>query len=469
MERPFINEISSVRTEQYRESLERARKEFPGLIRRLSNKISPEDRALLIDPDLPEFNPQLEYPDLFDLTDDRLEEKRRTIEDSLYFIKKLESNGYIPTIEDEFDKQKAIDGLANTHLLILAHKMQSCNDFSLEENIRMFIEINERMNGAVDERLYQGIVNSMHETVDKVAPQQPTLYKIAQELKSKIPQSAGAETKIGLPKNTFDTYANTYHLLFDSWLNEIITENKNSFDAEGISEVFKNAMSSMGFVVNVEISEDVTSLKYRKEENKLFVPATRQMSRQQLAAKVVHETGHLTRAWNGSHLSRQAENGLPDYLNAEDGLMSYGEEFLTGRQQSNPTYIERYLGVGLLSGTVDGVRKDFKDTFSAMWRARVLLESLDKIEVGEDVERSGIVLARKESLMNAQRLFRGGDGKTAGLGWTKDKVYYEGVAKLTDFLVGFERKFGLEYLPVIFAGKFDPTNPLHNKYMGMPL
>ena len=122
-----------------------------------------------------------------------------------------------------------------------------------------------------------------------------------------------------------------------------------------------------------------------------------------------------------------------------------------------------------MRGVIDGRLKDFKTVFAAMWRARVLLNNLEQLSSGTDITAEEIVQARKDSLMNAQRIFRGGDGKTPGVGWTKDSAYYAGMAKLTDFLVDFDRRQGIENIHLLFAAKFDPTNSLHNQYLGMPI
>ncbi|HLG90705.1 MAG TPA: hypothetical protein VI336_00870 [Candidatus Saccharimonadales bacterium] len=478
MERKISAEVATAPPE-YRESLERARKEFPALIRRLSNTISSEETEALTNPEWPEFNPHFEYPKLFDLNEDELAEKRRIIDENLAFVNQIEQSGYTSTITEEFDKEKAMNGLTNVYLLTLAQRMQRFPELEQEKNAEMFMRINERLNGPVDSQLYQGVVNRLHEIIDEVKSEQPVLYKIARELRLLVPEKQGDDRIVTMPKEIFDEYSRAYHLIYDNWLNEVIPEEKDSYSAQDIYEAFERTMSIMGFEANVEIQEDIPSIKYNKQEDmsikynkdekKFYIPSSRILKHDQLRAKIVHEIGHLTRGWNGSYHSRDAENGLPEYLDAEDGLMSYGEEFITGKQHSNPTYVERYLGVGLLTGTVGGAKKDFKDTFAAMWRARLLLENQNLITEGRDIEVADIASARKESLMNAQRLFRGGDGRTPGLGWTKDKVYYEGVAKLNEFLVDFERRYGLEYITILFAAKFDPTNSLHNKYLGMPL
>lgn len=467
MERRYSPDVTHP-PEVYRESLEKARKEFPAIIRRLSPWISPEETETLIEAHGTELNPQFEYPNLFDLDEQTLAKKINTIEGNLTTVLQIERGGYHPTIDDEFDKDKAVTGLANAALLAATQTMQ-LEGYDQPEIANRFMILNEQLNGPVDTRLYQGVVNGLHDIIGQVKPEQSNLYKIAQELLQRIPERAGDERIAALPDEVFKAYADAYHIIYDRWLDEIIPPRDGLYDSKDISEVFEKAMSSAGFEANVEVSEDVLSIKYRKEERKFFTPASRTFTRDQLAAKVVHEIGHLTRGWNGSYFSMAAENGLPEYLDAEDGLMSYGEQFITGNQRSNPTYLERYFGIGYMTGAVDGTMKDFKDTFSAMWRARVLFENQDLIAEGDDTDSDQITAARKESLMNALRLFRGGDGKTPGLGWTKDKVYYEGVAKLVDFLTDFPKRFGLEYLPILFAAKYDPTNNLHNKYLGTPI
>jgi Domain of unknown function (DUF1704) len=469
MERLNTTSESLLVAEHYSGHLETARKAFPALIRRVSNTIPEEQVSLLTAVDGLEFNPTLEYPNIGDLSQEDLAEKRKKIEGGLSDAAVIEESGHIPSTDDRLSKAKATEGLKNVRFLELAQTFHELEDGPQRDSAaeELFL-LNSEMTGSIDEGLYHGVINSLHLYIDKITQSQPNLFKIAQELRTMIPAALGDNEIVSLPQQTFDEYANAYKVIFSGWLNELITEEKESYDADDIARIFTDAFVSMGLPANVEVSEDTTSIKWRKEESKFFIPSNRNMSRSQLEAKIVHEIGHLTRGWNGSQHSRAAENGLPDYLDAEDGLMSYGEEFITGERQSNPTYIERYLGAGLLTGSVDDTRRDFKRVFSAMWRARVILESNSLIGAENDVSDNIVVASRKESLINAQRLFRGGDGITPGIGWTKDKVYYEGVAKLTDFLIMFESKYGLEQIPILFAGKFDPTNEDHNRYMGMP-
>lgn len=474
MERSPFAEFSDTTPHKYEEALLSAGEEFPALIKRISNKISPEQKIALTAIDTDEFNPDFSYPSLWDLSPDDILNKREIIQNNLEIMHEMELGGYTPTISNEFDKDKALKGLLNLELLELTQMIQTTSD-SLERQtyVDRFKKLNEIMTGPVDERLYQGLVNSLHDVADVINDNQPIAKRITVELTAKLPDRQGEDRIITLPEDIFAQYQNAYESIFGNWLREIIPKKDGLYSAEDMAQVFDNAIKSMkldqeGWMVVLD--PDVTSMKMSMEEKTISMPTERKpLTYEEFAPKVVHETLHITRGWNGSYISRSAEHGLPDYLDAEEGLMSYGEEFISGKRQGNVTYVERYIGVGSMTGSLDSREKDFKDVYAIMWRTRLLLENTERLACGEDVTKADVSKSKEDSLMNAQRLFRGGDGKTPGLGWTKDKSYYEGTAKLTSFLSTFPAKFGMENIHWLFAAKFDPTNDKHNQYLGLPL
>lgn len=471
METPLDREAAPSLQETYSGCIEKARKEFPALIKRMSNTISEEQKSRLIDPDTEEFNPDFSYPNLFDLDGQQITAKSAVIEENLALAQSLEQQGITSTIANEFDKEKALDGLIYLRLLRLAQGFQQ------EERDRAgiskeFIELNNEITGPINPVLYQGIVNDLHEIIGNVNEQQPRARKIADELAGMVQEKRGDSHIVSLPDEVFNQYQHAYKVIFGEWLNKIVPEKKGLYSAADMAEVYSIALEDMKLDQlgwHVVIDEEATSMRVSMEDMIITMPSNRKaLSHEEFAPKIVHEIGHITRGLNGSYISRSAEHGLPEYLDAEEGLMSYGEEFISGKRKGNITYIERYLGTGMMTG-VDGVKKDFKQVFATMWHARVLLENADIIKNGHDLTSENIANAKENSLMNAQRLFRGGDGKTPGVGWTKDKAYYEGVAKLTDFLVDFANKKGVENIHWLFTAKFDPTNSLHNQYLQLPL
>lgn len=468
MEQSGSLEETATLQEKYSESLEKASKESPALIKRMSNTISDEQKAALINPNSEEFNPDFDYPNLFDLDEETIAEKTAIIEEGLTSARTIENQGFIPSVLDGFVKEKATVGLLNLQLLRLAQKIQVQNDEEKEDLTDEFMKLDEKITGSVDPVLYQGIVNSLHELSEKVV-ERPNLKKVVDELTGML-QEKGGDTRIAaLPDEIFEQYQHAYKTLFGGWLSRIIPQKEGLYAAEDMASIYSRAiddmkMDQLGW--KVEIDEDATSMRVSMEKKTVTVPSKRKpLSYEELVPKVVHEIGHMIRGWNGSHISHRAEHGLPDYLDAEEGLMSYGEQFISGKRQGNATYIERYLGAGMMTG-VDGVKRDFKQVFAVMWRARILLENSASLE---DITEEDIKSAREDSLMNAQRLFRGGDGKIPGVGWTKDKSYYEGSAKLTNFLVSFANRVGVENINMLFIAKFDPTNQRHSEYLELPL
>ncbi len=454
---------------EYYAHIEQARKLAPALIKRLSNKLDPVQHRQLLDPAVEEFNPDFTYPNLFDMTPEEIEEKKQKINHGLTEAAKLEQAGHRPTVVEQFDKVKAVDGALNLSLIELAQHLQSTPD---EETAHQFMEVSHQLTGEVDQHLYQGIVNSLHSLVGQVTDATPNAKQIADELLARLPASAGESRIVGLSPEVFDAYQDAYNKIFGQWLEEIIPEKSGKYSAQDMIEVFQRALQGMKFDElgwAAEADDDATSIKISMEDKKVIIPTERAaLSREELGARVVHEIGHIMRGWNGSSISRNAEHGLPDYVDAEEGLMAYGEQFMRGRATANTTYVERYLGAGLMSGVLDDEKKDFRAVFAAMWRARAIFDNQGRINLGYDLTGEDLATAREDSLMNAQRLFRGSDGKLPGVGWYKDIAYYDGLAKLTQFLESFKVRYGLENVHLLFAAKFDPTNSMHNQYLGMP-
>jgi hypothetical protein len=404
MEKPLRPESNPSVSEIYQETLERARKQVPALIKRMSNTIPEDQTAKLVDPTAEEFNPDFSYPAMFDLNEDEIQSRLDTITDALSKLELLESQGFKPTINDELDKEKAITGSDNLRMLEIVQKihMGGGDKVLLESEL---MALNEKMTGQIEPDLYQGIVNSIHDICEQLGESQPIAKKIASELAAMIPDISGNSRVLGLPEKEFMIYKDAYNAIFGAWLNRILPFKEGVYTPSEMAEVFSSALLDMGLDKigwRVKLDDAAPSLKISMEDQLITVPTKREaLTHPELAARLVHEFGHVARGLNGSYISRSAEHGLPDYLDAEEGLMAYGESFIKGKQQGNTTYIERYLGAGMVTGFA-GSKHDFKDVFSSMWRTRLLFDNQDNLMSGSDVSTDDIVKAKKESLMNAK-------------------------------------------------------------------
>lgn len=469
METPITPETSSPVMAEYTEELEKARKKVPALLKRMSNTIPQDQTDKLTDSQAEEFNPDFSYPDLFDLEPENISSRAEAIRSALVTLDELEAQGYTPTLNDRLDKEKVTVGLDNIKMLELGQSYQK-GEGDLSQLSDEFIALNEKMTGAISPELYQGIVNSIWELIRQIDHTQPIAQKIADELTKILPPENGSGKIVSLAPEEFEAYKHAYNVIFGPWVERMLPPKEEDYSPAEMAEVFANALVDMKLDLSgwsVRLDDNAPSLKISQEDKLITVPRNREpLNREEMSAKLVHEFGHITRGLNGSYISRSAEHGIPDYLDAEEGLMSYGEAFISGKQEANVTYVERYFGAALLTG-VSGEKQDFKNVFTGMWRLRALLDHQGELQAGDDISLEQIAKAKRDSLMNAKRLFRGGDGKTPGMGWTKDKAYYEGMAKLTYFLEDFANKIGIENVHLLFAAKFDPTNNLHNRYLGM--
>ncbi len=163
---------------------------------------------------------------------------------------------------------------------------------------------------------------------------------------------------------------------------------------------------------------------------------------------------HAMRAGNGQHLSDEFEQGLPGYIDAEEGFACFVEHALSG---SAPRKMyDRYLDVALALGTIDGQPRARHELFELVY-ARNLVRAQ---AVGKKARPSAI---ERESWAHVNRIFRGTLGNDIVGVFTKDIAYYQGYQKMTAFVID-ELQAGTqphELWSLLTLGKYDPTDALH--------
>jgi hypothetical protein len=163
---------------------------------------------------------------------------------------------------------------------------------------------------------------------------------------------------------------------------------------------------------------------------------------------------HALRAGNGQYLSHEFEQGLPGYIDAEEGFACFVEHALSG---SAPRKMyDRYLDVALALGTIDGRPRTRRELFElAQARNAVRTQAAGKNERLSDIDR--------ESWAHVNRIFRGTLGNDIVGVFTKDIAYYRGYQKMTAFVIE-ELQAGTssyELWSLLTLGKYDPTDLWH--------
>lgn len=168
---------------------------------------------------------------------------------------------------------------------------------------------------------------------------------------------------------------------------------------------------------------------------------------------------HGMRAVNGAKTGDyMAENGLPDYLTAEEGLAKFVQIALSGERAAPASDI--YMNIGFALGQLGK---------PPVTRQELQQIHLDKMIVkaqaeGKDVEVEDLT---SKSWSDINRVYRGSLGNDVVAVNTKDITYHQGFLKIAKFIEG-ELQAGRsadEMFDYLASAKFDPTNPRHVAYL----
>jgi len=225
--------------------------------------------------------------------------------------------------------------------------------------------------------------------------------------------------------------------------------------------------------VSVKLVEGKTSLSWESPEMAVCVGANRAAikSADGLARAVLHEFGvHGQRAVNGlqSELpvlgtGLYTNTSRPDYLTFEEGLATTVEEMM-GDEVPKWTAIKlgHYINVYLAEQGAD-----FRDVFETAWRYRLLANLGNNTEVtSEQIDKE-----KRRAYLACVRIFRGMQPdlqektgvSTKPLTFNKDLAYLEGRVLAMRHLEELYENKDAEGLARLFAGKYDPTNPVQAK------
>ncbi len=202
----------------------------------------------------------------------------------------------------------------------------------------------------------------------------------------------------------------------------------------------------------VVIDSTVVQMLVDHRHRTVRIPAGIRMSAKRMRKLFVHEIGtHVYRREQGKQSRLQLGSiGFAGYQPAEEGLAIMRAQ-LVSKRFYHFGGLDKYLVLALATGMVDGVPKDFAQTFQLLeqyYRAR--LTRVGKTHLIDTV-------AKNRAWNSTVRVFRGGNPTVPGSCLLRDKLYHEGNRAM--WQLGMTKP---ELLRGIFAAKFDPNNALQH-------
>lgn len=228
-----------------------------------------------------------------------------------------------------------------------------------------------------------------------------------------------------------------------------------------LAEVFQKAHQARSTGWGVRIQPGKKSVDARQSESSTVIGDRRkQPTSAEAIALLIHENGvHVERRRQGDASGDVllGGTGLAGYLDAEEGLAKILEQAISG--QASDSGVQYYTALGLARG-LDGKPRDFRDVYELEYRRRIIKEYEDKGIVDKDRSQKLKELAYNTCV----RIFRGTPCDIPGMVYTKDQAYFMGNQKMLELVLNIvdlpgEQKD--EAFSMLFAAKYDPTNPLH--------
>lgn len=171
---------------------------------------------------------------------------------------------------------------------------------------------------------------------------------------------------------------------------------------------------------------------------------------------------HGLSAINGYKQSKELGDGLPQYLDFQEGLGGFVEYAMTGDVPEK--IVDRYVDIAYALGQLDGKQHT---------RSEMIVRNLARAEKRNETAdvRTDEIDMRKTAIARANRIYRGTRGDEHVGVFTKDIAYYRGFMAVGEYVDtqladGHPIDAILDYL---LQGKFDPRNPAHTEAVRYPL
>lgn len=210
----------------------------------------------------------------------------------------------------------------------------------------------------------------------------------------------------------------------------------------------------------VERNDEKDSLSVVAGSKKILVGMRRaNVQPQQLKALFAHEVlVHGLRGVNGQKTSKELGNGLPGYLDAEEGFGVFVEYAISGKISEKN--VDRYVDIAYALGQIDGTQHTRQELIDhAMKRATERNEKAEQKKTQDDL--------LKEVYAHVNRIYRGSLGNEHVGVFTKDISYHKGFIEMARYIQEQLDNGNTidDIMDFLSSGKFDPTNRRHLSYL----
>jgi hypothetical protein len=230
---------------------------------------------------------------------------------------------------------------------------------------------------------------------------------------------------------------------------DIIVENNHTYTSEQIVKTWNESLVMTMPEWRVVIDEQVVSILVVHKQRKVKIPAQLNISGKKMRKLFVHEIGtHVYRREMGKKNKFQlCSIGLAHNQLFEEGLATVRSQLLNTKFHQFGG-LDKYLTLAIVKGYIDGVPKDFNQTFN------ILKEYyLDRLNRTRAHNETNVIIAENRAWNSSVRVFRGGNPAIAGCCFLRDKIYHEGNRAVWNLL-----REHSDYFSAVMLGKFDLAN-----------
>lgn len=327
------------------------------------------------------------------------------------------------------------------------------NEVEKAEAAREYMRVNIELYGSPDEATYRSLLS---EKIAAIRAKSLTgkAKDIADELYDMVDVQTVPTERYAPSEETVEWMHTVADSLYGGMLSHVPDKpNLDVMELQGlfttiISEEFGEAAQDWQVVV-----EKADAVKVKAAEKQVIIPenAEKRYSSGMVRKLIVHELGvHMLRAVSGGELDLDPlKVGLPNYLDAEEGLGVVMEQALQGAYAE--AGVDHYITAGLAYHDA----KNFREIFEVKWRLALLGDLADSSEVTNEL----IEKKRKLAYGKTNRIMRGTDE----LPWFKDLSYYNGAKSIWQHLEAI-RGDDLKFMFVLM-GKANPAAIDHERLM----
>jgi len=380
-----------------------------------------------------QYGPDYQYPSLDFLIDqEAITRKKADIYEAVMELHVAVENGSINAAELQLYQEYHDNRLRKIMLVEAARDLTGhLSSSSYETRKRAFAEINEEVYGPMNGSYYMGMVATEKRTVQSFVPSTEKASAIKSDLEKMIGSIDTADTTE--PELLTSAEIQTLHDFVVSKYANVLgvvpdTADDVYYDAPQCADIM-NAALAAGNLADDGWKVAIDSLKSNPATNgakkTISLPANTRRNASELKRLIIHEQEvHARRSQNGKESGfKPLQSGTADYA---DVLM----ECAVAGTLDNPSFDrarDRYITAGLALG-IDGIERDARQVYEVVWRLIAVRGAVDG-----DVSDEIIATAKDRAYSHIENAYRGTPFTMRGVIYMKLKVYYEGLAKNTEY------------------------------------